>query len=151
MQKQQYSIVINAPKEKVWHAMLDEETYKEWTAPFNPGGSYFKGNWKKGSKMVFIGPDPKTGEEGGMVSHVEENRPYEYISLKHVGIFFNGVEDTESEEAKKWTPAFENYTLKDTQGGTEVLVDLDLAEENVDMFNGMWPKALEKLKEIAEK
>ena len=46
----------------------------------------------------------------------------------------------------------ENYTLEDKDGGTEVIIDLlNLPEEYKDMFNDMWPKALEKLKEISEK
>jgi hypothetical protein len=32
-----------------------------------------------------------------------------------------------------------------------VLVDMDTEEENKKMFEDMWPKALQRLKEIAEK
>ena len=150
MQKLHFSITINAPKEKVWHTMLDDKPYREWTAAFNPG-SYYKGDWSKGSKILFIGPDPKTGEEGGMVSRIAENKPYEFISIEHLGIVKNGVEDTTSEEARKWAPAFENYTFKEKGGATEVLVEMDIEDENKKMFEEMWPKALQKLKEIAEK
>ena len=150
MQKLHFSITINAPKEKVWHTMLDDEPYREWTAAFNPG-SYYKGDWNKGSKILFLGPDPKTGEEGGMVSRIAENKPYEFISIEHLGIVKNGVEDTTSEEARKWAPAFENYTFKEKGGATEVLVEMDIEDENKKMFEEMWPKALQKLKEIAEK
>jgi len=150
MQKLHFSITINAPKEKVWHTMLDDKPYREWTAAFNPG-SYYKGDWSKGSKILFLGPDPKTGEEGGMVSRIAENKPYEFISIEHLGIVKNGVEDTTSEEARKWAPAFENYTFKEKGGATEVLVEIDIEDENKKMFEEMWPKALQKLKEIAEK
>lgn len=152
MKKLHFSIQINAPAEKVWHTMLDEDTYKEWTRVFSPGGeaSYIKGSWEKGSKILFVGLDPETGKEGGMVSRIAENRPNEFISIEHVGILNNGVEDTTSEEAKKWTPAFENYTLKEENGVTEVSVDQDMAEEVAAEFEKMWPAALAKLKEIAE-
>ncbi len=152
MQKQKlhYSILINAPKEKVWHAMLDDQPYREWTTAFNPG-SYYKGDWSKGSKILFLGPDPTTGEEGGMVSRIAENKPYEFISIEHLGIVHNGVEDTTSDVAKRWAPAFENYTFKERDGLTEVLVDMDADEEQAEAFNEMWPQALQKLKEIAEK
>lgn len=150
MQKLHFSITINAPKEKVWHTMIDDKPYREWTAAFNPG-SYYKGDWSKGSKILFLGPDPKTGEEGGMVSRIAENKPYEFISIEHLGIVKNGVEDTTSEEARKWAPAFENYTFKEKGGATEVLVEMDIEDENKKMFEEMWPKALQKLKEIAEK
>lgn len=149
MKKLHYSIVINAPREQVWHAMLDEKPYREWTQAFNPG-SYYKGDWSKGSKMLFLGPDPKTGEEGGMVSRVAERKPYEFISIEHLGIVKDGKEDTTSEEAKKWTPVFENYTLKDKDGSIEVLVEMDSMEEYADMFDAMWPEALERLKDVAE-
>lgn len=152
MKKLHYSIKINAPAEKVWQTMLDPETYKEWTEVFNPGGGgHFRGSWEKGSKILFIGLDPETGKEGGMVSRIAENRPYEFISIEHLGILKEGVEDTTSEEARKWTPAFENYTFKEENGVTEVSVEQDMVEEMTDEFDKMWPKALEKLKEIAEK
>ena len=149
MQKLNFSIVIDAPKEKVWHAMLDDEPYREWTSTFNPG-SYYKGDWSRGSKMLFLGPDPETGQEGGMVSRIAENRPYEYISIEHIGIIQNGIEDTTSEDARKWAPAFENYAFKEKDGATEVLVDVDVEDEHAEMFNKMWPEALQRLKKIAE-
>lgn len=149
-QKLHFSIDINAPKEKVWHAMLDEETYGEWTKAFNEG-SRFEGNWEKGSKIHFLGPDPETGEEMGMVSRIAENKPYEFISIEHLGMIKNGVEDMESEEVKKWVPSHENYTFKEKDGTTEVLVDIDIEDEYVKMFNEMWPDALQRLKVIAER
>jgi hypothetical protein len=150
MQKLHFSILINAPKEKVWHAMLDDKPYRQWTAAFSPG-SYYKGDWSKGSKILFLGPNPETGDEGGMVSRIAENKPYEFVSIEHLGIVFNGVEDTTSDAARKWAPAFENYSFKETDGATEVLVDIDVDEEEAEMFKQMWPSALQKLKEIAEK
>lgn len=150
MQKIHFSIIIHAPREKVWDVMLSEATYKEWTKAFNPG-SYFKGDWSKGSKMLFLGPNPETGEEGGMVSEIADSRPYEFISIRHLGIVNKGVEDTTSEEAKKWAPAYENYTFRETDGGTEVVVDMDSEDSFVESFNTMWPEALKLLKEIAER
>lgn len=150
MQKLNFSILINAPKEKVWDTMLEDKTYREWTKPFNEG-SYYKGNWEKGSKIQFFGTDPETGKEGGMVSRIAENKPYEYLSIEHLGIIKNGVEDTTSKEATKWTPAFENYRFKETDGTTEVSVELDSAEDYGKMFEEMWPKALEILKDLAER
>jgi uncharacterized protein YndB with AHSA1/START domain len=145
-----FTKTINAPREKVWHTMLDDKSYREWTKAFSEG-SYYKGSWEKGSKILFLGPDPNTGKEGGMVSRIAENKPYEFISIEHLGMVQNGVEDTTSEAAKKWTSSFENYTFKDKDGATEVLVDIDVEEEYVQMFNEMWPEALQKLKELAVK
>jgi uncharacterized protein YndB with AHSA1/START domain len=149
MQKQHFSILINAPVEKVWDTMLDDRTYREWTKAFNPG-SYYKGSWEEGSKILFLGPDPQTGEEGGMVSRIKENRPHEFVSIEHQGVVHKGMEDTESEEARKWAPAYENYTFKAKNGGTEVLVDTDTADEYVSEFERAWPQALQNLKELSE-
>ncbi|HEY4512026.1 MAG TPA: SRPBCC domain-containing protein [Candidatus Paceibacterota bacterium] len=150
MEKINFSIKINAPREKVWKTMLEDATYREWTKAFNVG-SYYKGDWSKGSKMLFLGPDPETGKEGGMVSRIAENRLHEFISIQHLGMIKDGVEDTTSDEVKKWTPAFENYTFKDADGGTELLVEMDTNAEYKEMFSAMWPKALEILKKLAEK
>jgi hypothetical protein len=149
MQKLHKTILINAPREKVWEAMLDPETYKEWTSAFNSGSRY-EGDWNQGSTIRFIGPDPETGKEGGMISRIAQNRPNEFISIEHLGIIKNGVEDTTSEEARKWVPAFENYTFIDMNGATELHIDQDIAPEYKNQFEKMWDEALQKLKGIAE-
>ncbi|NUM25259.1 MAG: SRPBCC domain-containing protein [Candidatus Buchananbacteria bacterium] len=149
MKKLQFTIEIKASKEKVWSTMLEDKTYRQWAATFSPG-SYYKGDWSKGSKMHFLGPNPQTGEEGGMVSEVLENRPHEFISLGHIGFVQNGKEDTVSEEAKKWTSAFENYTFNEKNGATELVVDLNVTDELAEEFEKMWPDALQKLKELSE-
>jgi hypothetical protein len=151
MEKRHYEITINAPKETVWDTMLNDETYREWTKPFNPG-SYFEGTWEEGSKMLFKGVNEEGELYGGMVSRIAENRPHDFVSIEHVGILnLDGTEDTTSEEVKKWTPAFENYTFEEVSGGTKVSVDIDISEEYAAQFDDMWPKALEKLKVLAEK
>lgn len=150
MQKIHFSTFINAPVEKVWHTMLDDAPYREWTKAFNEG-SYYKGDWSEGSKILFLGPDPAGGGEAGMVSRIKENREHEFISIEHLGIIKNGIEDTTGEEARKWAPAYENYTFIEKDGGTEVHVDMDIADEYKDMFDDMWPKALQALKALAEK
>lgn len=150
METLRFTVTINAGKEKVWHAMLDDATYRQWTKPFNEGSRYV-GEWKEGSEMRFIGVDESGKEVGGMYSMIRESRPFEFVSIEHLGMISEtGEIDTTSEMVKKWTPAFENYTLRDKDGGTEVLVEIDISDEWKDMFNEMWPKALIRLKEIAE-
>jgi len=151
MQKLHFSIHINGNKEKVWDSMLGDVTYREWTEPFHVG-SYYEGDWSEGSKMLFLGPGEDGQKDGGMVSRIKENRKYEFVSVEHLGMVIDGVEDTTSEEVKKWTPSFENYTFTEKDGGTEVSVDMEVAnDEFKEMFEGMWPKALLKLKEIVER
>ena len=149
MQKLNFSIEINSPKEKVWNTMLEDKTYRIWTEAFSKG-SHFIGDWSKGSKILFLGPN-ENGEMGGMVSRIKENKLYEYISIEHLGVVENGKEDTTSDAVKQWAGSLENYTFKNKDGKTELLVDMDINDEYKEMFEGMWPKALQKLKEISEK
>jgi uncharacterized protein YndB with AHSA1/START domain len=155
MQTLHFSIHINAPREKVWNTMLELPTYQEWTKPFSPDPtlpSKYVGNWEEGSEIKFIGTDENGKDvESGMYGRIKENRLHEFVSIEHLGIINNGVIDTTSDEVKKWIPAFENYTFKEVDGGTELLVDTDTVEEYKQMFEEAWPKALEKLKELAEK
>ncbi|MGB9938059.1 MAG: SRPBCC family protein [Methanobacterium sp.] len=144
MEKMNFSISINAPKEKVWKTMLDEDTYKQWTDVFMPG-SHYVGDWSEGSKILFLAPD-ENGKMSGMVSKIKENRPYEYVSIEHIGEVKDGKEET-----TEWAGALENYTFKGVDGKTEVLVDVDINEEFTEMFQDMWLKALQKIKELAEK
>ena len=150
MQKLHYSIVINAPAAHVWNVMLDDKTYRIWTEAFSPG-SYYKGDWNKGSKILFL--SHSENGESGMVSRIKENRKHEYISIEHLGMVQNGKEDTTSEETKAWAGALENYTFKEKNGATELVIDFtaNITDEFVKTFEDMWPKALKKLKEISEK
>ncbi len=85
-----------------------------------------------------------------MVSVVEEHRPAEFISLRHVGTLVDGVADTESDEVKKWAPIHEKYTFTDLDGGTKVAVDLDGFDEWEEFMAEAWPKAFARLKELCE-
>jgi hypothetical protein len=149
MEKMRHTIFINAPRERVWDVMLSQDTYRQWTSAFHPG-SYYKGDWSQGSKILFLGPNPEGSGEGGMVSRIRENRLHEFISIEHLGIVHNGVEDTDSEEAKKWAAAYENYTFVATNGGTELTVEMDIESKEKANFDTMWSAALSRLKEIAE-
>ena len=148
MEKLQFKIDINASNEKVWNTMLDNKTYRIWTEEFTPG-SHYVGNWSKGSKILFLGPGAD-GKVGGMVSRIKDNRLYEFISIEHLGEVLDGIEDTTSDRVKIWAGALENYTLIDKNGKTELLVDMNINEEFKEMFEGMWPKALQKLKSLCE-
>mgnify|MGYP006338700043 CR=1 FL=1 len=141
-----FSAHINAPREKVWDIMLGKDTYIEWAKKFGQG-SHYEGDWNEGSDIFFFGADSQTG----MASKINESRKPEFVSIKHVGLVMNGVVDTTSDEAKKWAPAFENYTLKEVDGETELSVSLDILPEHKSMFEQMWPKALKLLKELVEK
>jgi uncharacterized protein YndB with AHSA1/START domain len=145
-----FSILINAPKEKVWNTMLEDATYRQWTKPFNET-SYYKGDWSEGSKILFLGTDKEGGVEGGMSSVIAKNIPFKYVSIRHIGMIENGVEKPWGGEGG----SFENYTFTEKDAGTQVDIELtnipDSPKEMADMMNVMWPKALAALKTLAEK
>lgn len=146
MEKMNFSIDINAPKEKVWNVLWDDDSYRKWTSPFAEGSFAKTDNWKEGSKVLFLSPG---GD--GMVSKVASNRKNEFMSFEHLGVVKKGIEDTESDEVKGWAGAMENYRLIDENGKTKLAVDMDSTDEFKEYFLKTWPVALEKVKELSEK
>lgn len=136
---------IRAPREKVWRTMLEQDTYRIWTSEF-AAGSYYEGSWEQGQSIRFKAPDG-----GGMVAVIDENRPFEHISIRHLGEIRNGIDDTESDAVKSWAgQAFERYTLRETDGVTRVEIACDVTPEYEAMMNDMWPRALQRLKTLVE-
>ncbi len=146
MEKKEFKITINAPKEKVWKVLWDDASYRAWTKVFAEGSYAVTDNWKEGSKVLFLSADG-----GGMVSKVAANRPNEFMSFEHLGEVKDGVEDVSSEKVKQWAGALENYTLKDARGATELVVEMDMTDEYKDYFMQTMPKAMEQIKSLSEK
>lgn len=151
MKKLEFKKDIHAPIEKVYNNMLgleDRKTYEHWAAVFNPTSTY-EGSWQKGSKIYFVGLD-ENGKKSGMISEVVENKPAEFVSLRHTGFLDGEVEITSGEECEAWIGGYENYSFHEKNGITTVTVELDAVEVYLDFFNKTYPLALEKLKEISE-
>lgn len=149
MKKINLDITINASCEAVWDAIVNDANYRLWASVFEPS-SYFEGGWNKGDTIRFLGTNEK-GEKEGMVSEIAESIYPQYISIKHLGYIANGIDDTTSEEIRKWAPAFENYTMEKLgENKTLFKLDMDVTDEFFDMFMELWPKALAKLKEVCE-
>lgn len=144
MKKLKFSQDIDATPEVVWDRMLGDASYRIWTSAFMEG-SYYVGSWNKGDKIRFLSPGGH-----GMLSEIAESRPQEYVSIRHIGMIMNGVEDTTSEQVKAWMPAYENYTFVRTASGTRVEVDTDMADDFCSYMEDTWPRALAKLKTICE-
>jgi uncharacterized protein YndB with AHSA1/START domain len=138
---------IDASPEKVWNAITNKENYEEWTrASFDPT-STFIGDWSEGSEMKFVG-----SENGGMLTRVVKSEKNKTIEMISEGIIENGVVDKDSENAKQWTGAQENYYLTDLGNGvTEFRLHQQVNDEYFQEFSEMWAKALEMLKLIAER
>ena len=145
MQKLHFSIVIDAPREQVYSKMLDKPTYQQWTEEFAHGSTY-EGSWEQGAKIRFIDP-----RGGGMLSEITENRPNEFVSIRHVGMIgSDGVEDTTSDAVKAWTPAFENYTFTAKGFGTAGGGEREARVEGAGMMGEMWSHAVGRGKRLCE-
>ena len=44
MKRLQFKSDINAPAAKVYNAMIGKETFRQWTAVFNPSSDFESGN-----------------------------------------------------------------------------------------------------------
>jgi len=141
MERTTFSTSIDAPCDKVWDILWQDETYSQWTAVFAEGSSV-ETDWQKGSKVLFT-----DGKGSGMVSFIDDIVPNEFMSFKHMGELKNSVENM-AETA--WTGSMENYHLKNMNGKTELTVEIDINDEFKEYFVNTFPKALAKVKELSE-
>lgn len=145
MERKEFKIAINAPNEKVWDILWNDATYPLWTTPFCEG-SRAESDWQKGSKIRFLG-----GTNEGIVSTIAEKIPNEFMSFSHIGMIKDGVEDYDSPLLKEWAGSLENYTLTPSGSQTELTVQMDIPEDHKAYFLETWPKALQQVKELAER
>lgn len=145
MKTLEFQVTIAAPPAVVWDTMLAQESYRLWTSLFAEGSRY-EGSWATGERIRFLGPD---GD--GMVARIAECRPHHVVSIEHLGIIKDGIEDTTSDEVKRWTPAFETYYFRPIGDATELRVTMDTTPDYEDYFVKTWPQALAKLTELSER
>lgn len=153
MEKLRFETDIVAPVQTVWSTMLDDATYRQWTAAFNPG-SYYTGGWEVGDTIRFLGPNPDgsgSDDQDGIVGTIVANRPNEYVSIEYIGLVADGEDDTTSNAAQLFAGTHENYSFRDNNGVTTLVVELDSADEYAEMFRRMWPLALDRLRDLAER
>jgi len=143
MKEIQFLVEIHATKEKVWDTLWQDETLREWAGIIDPG-TYMVGELKKGNEVQFI-----SAESGyGVTSLVAELVPNESLLLKHQA-------DTQGsgkqERAQEWTGGKESYSLTEKDGTTTLTVAFDVPPEQEEYFKDNYPKALERVKVLAEK
>lgn len=140
MKKLEFSIDINAPKEKVWEALWKDENYRKWCAAFMEG-SYYVSDLQEGSEIRFLSP-----EKDGMWGKVAKMIPNEKIHFLHKG----EVKKGENQAATYGDEAIENYELTEENGITTLTATLNTTEDYIQYFTNVFPGALNIVKEIAE-
>lgn len=139
----QFSITIDAAREQVWDTLWHDETFREWAGIIDPG-TYMVGDLKKGSEIQFI-----SSENGyGVTSLVEDLVEGEFLSLRHSA---DTQEQGKREREKEWSGGLEKYALEEVNGVTIVSATFDVPAEMEDYFRSTYPKALQRVKELAER
>ena len=141
MKQLHYEIDIHAPRMKVWDVLWDDKSYRDWSSAFAKG-SYAVSDWNEGSTVQFIDP----ASNAGMSAIIEKKMPGEFMCFKHVAEIRDGKERPYPAGAH----GREKYTLKDEHGVTRLDVDLDASDEYQTAFDDMFPKALRRVRELAE-
>ena len=142
MKDMQFSIEIKASKEHVWGTLWQDETFRQWAGIIDPG-TYMKGELQEDGEVEFI-----SAENGyGVTSLVAKLVPGEFLLLKHSA---DTQENGSEEREKEWTGGEESYSLTEKDGVTTLAATFGVPEKMEEYFKVNYPKALEKVKELAE-
>lgn len=142
MKETQFTIEINASKEKVWAILWEDTTFRDW-ANLIDEGTYLRGTLKEGNEIEFI-----SAVNGyGVTSLVEKLIPNEYGLLRHGA---DTQDSGQSEREKEWTGGSESYSLAEANGVTTLTVTVDIPQQLEETMNIRLPRALERIKNLAE-
>lgn len=141
VKEMQFSTEINATKERVWDTLWRDETFREWAGIIDPG-THQVGNLKEGNEIQFI-----SGNGYGVTSLVEKLTVNEFLLLRHSA---DTQQSGEQEREKEWTGGAETYSLTEKDGVTTLTTEFDVPPQLEEYFKGAYPKALERIKELAE-
>jgi len=141
-----FSIDINADATRIWQALWNDTSYREWAGVFDEGTHLLADDWKKGSTILFLSAD-----RSGIYSVIEAHTPNEMIQFKHIGMVQDGKKQPVDDETKKWSGATESYTVAKGSDKNILTIDIDVLDQHLDFMNERLPKALEKIKSISER
>lgn len=141
MKQMQFTTQINASKEKVWNTLWQDETFRQWAGFIDPG-TYIVGDLEEGNEIQFL-----SAGGYGVTSHVEKLVPSEYMLFKHKA---DTQDDGLRARKDEWTGGEESYTLAEDDGLTTLTVTFGVPPEQVEHFTVNYPKALERVKQLAE-
>ena len=143
------SIEISAPREKVWHVLWEDASYRDWCSLFSEG-SYYDGTLALGEKIRFLGPNPVDGSVGWLLAEITELVPNEVMVFTFLWVVVNGVDVTDTPDVQTWVGLKEQYHLTESNGITTLAIDTVMADEYHEMMMDAWDKALVRIKELAE-
>lgn len=138
----QFTVEIQSTKETVWSTLWQDKTFRDWAGLIDPG-TYMVGELVQGNEVQYI-----SAENGyGVTSLVAKLVTNEYLLLKHSA----DTQDTgERLRKQEWTGGEESYALTEQNGMTILTAAFDVPPELEDYFTINYPKALNRVKELAE-
>lgn len=136
-------IEITAPKESVWAVLLEDSYQRDWLSHFSPG-SHAVTDWIVDHRVVF-----QDDSGMGVFGKVKEKRPYEFLSVVYEGMLHDGVDDTESEQAKAIKGGKETYMLTERNGNTFLAISSDMDDKYYDQMALAWESALQRISELS--
>lgn len=146
MKEMQFSIEINATKERVWDTLWQDETFRDWASIIDPQ-TYMLGDLKEGkegSEIQFI----SSASGYGVTSLVVKLVAGEFLLLRHRA---DTQEEGKREREEQWTGGEESYSLAEKDGTTTLTVAFDVPPELEEEFKVNYPKALERVRVLAER
>ncbi len=143
MKKMRFSIKIIAPVDKVWKTLWGDKTFRDW-ANIIDEGQYMIGEMKQGNEVQFI----SSASGYGVTSMIEKLTPNEFVSFRQMA---DTKEGGKQRREKEWTGGTESYSLAEKDGVTTLAVELEVPLGREETFKIRFPKALERLKTLAEK
>ena len=99
---------------------------------------------KEGNEIQFI----STASGYGVTSLIEKLNPKEYVLLRHSA---DTKESGLQEREEEWTGGTESYSFSEKNGVTTLLVKTEVPQEQEETFNIRFPRALKRIKNLAEK
>lgn len=144
MQRQEYSVSVAASKERVWSVLWGDETFKDWAGIIDEG-QYMLGELAEGKKVHFL-----SASGYGVVSLIERLIPNEYVSIRQLADLKDGKEQPFANKEQDWAGGQESYSLHEADGLTTLTVALDVPGEHAAEFESTMPRALRRIKELAE-
>lgn len=132
------SVSILAPSDIIWDIVLNPNN--QWGKAFGEG-AFADTDWKKGSQVIWTDADGDIGAKGIVVKHENQS------SLE-----VNMYDDVNAMPGDHPGEYFEKYHLSgDRQTHVLTIEAGPLSRKYIDMHAGMWDRAAEIIKELAEK
>lgn len=133
-----YKTVLNNSPEYVFEKLFDKQVFKQWTRIFNPTSDY-SGTFGLGEEILFHDADGN-----GMLTLITQYEINKTIKFVYIASLNNG-----QKTLFQTTENYECYTFTNNGNHTMTFdIDLNIPDEYVEMFEEMWPIAINYIQDL---